>query len=47
MMNSSRGDQVTFAENYPHEDIFMQQARKNGVELGAEDPSPAVGALIG
>jgi predicted O-methyltransferase YrrM len=47
MMNSARGDQVTFAENYPHEDIFMQQARKNGVELGALDPSPAVGALIG
>jgi len=46
MMKSNRGDQVSFAENYPHEDIFMQQARKNGEELGAIDPTPAVGALI-
>ena len=42
----SRGDMVAFAENYPLEDIHMHQARKNGVELGALDPSPAVGALI-
>ena len=47
MVNTSRGDQVTFSENYPQEDIFMQQARKNGEELGISDPSPAVGALIG
>jgi len=43
---NSRGDMVAFAENYPLEDIHMQQARKNGIELGALDPSPAVGALI-
>jgi len=43
---NARGDMVAFAENYPLEDIHMQQARKNGVELGAVDPSPAVGALI-
>ncbi len=43
---NARGDMVAFAENYPLEDIHMQQARKNGVELGALDPSPAVGALI-
>ncbi|MEI6866923.1 MAG: O-methyltransferase [Actinomycetes bacterium] len=41
-----RGDMSAFAEIYPHEDIFMQQARNNGAEVGAIDPSPAVCALL-
>jgi predicted O-methyltransferase YrrM len=35
-----------FAENYAHEDYFMQLARKNGVEVGAVDPTPAVGNFL-
>ena len=35
-----------FAESYPHEDFFMQQARRNGIELGVLDPSIAVAGLI-
>lgn len=35
-----------FAENYVHEDYFMQLARKNGVEVGAVDPTPAVGNFL-
>lgn len=35
-----------FSENYAHEDYFMQLARKNGVEVGAIDPTPAVGNFL-
>lgn len=35
-----------FAEGYAHEDYFMQLARKNGVEVGAIDPTPAVGNFL-
>ena len=45
-MSANRGDPIAFSENYPHEDIFMQQARKNGIDLGADDPTAAVGSLI-
>ena len=43
---SNRGDMSAFAENFPHEDFFMQQARKNGAEIGAPDPTIGVGGLI-
>jgi predicted O-methyltransferase YrrM len=43
---SIRGDSFSFSENYPREDFFMQQARKNGVEVGVSDPSVGVGGLI-
>ena len=42
----NRGDMSAFAENFPHEDFFMQQARKNGVEVGAPDPTVGVGGLL-
>ena len=48
-MNSftpARGDMNAFAEGYAHEDYFMQLARKNGVEVGAIDPTPAVGNFL-
>jgi predicted O-methyltransferase YrrM len=35
-----------FAEGYAHEDYFMHLARKNGVEVGATDPTPAVGNFL-
>ena len=35
-----------FAENYAHEDYFMQLARKNGEEVGVIDPTPAVGNFL-
>jgi len=35
-----------FTEGYAHEDYFMQLARKNGVEVGAIDPTPAVGNFL-
>jgi predicted O-methyltransferase YrrM len=44
-MIGNRGDMSAFAESYVREDIFMQQARTTGEELGALDPSPAVGGL--
>ena len=43
---NNRGDMSAFAENFPHEDFFMQQARKNGAEVGAPDPTVGVGGLI-
>jgi hypothetical protein len=46
MSLTNRGDMFAFAESYPREDIFMQQARNNGVEIGAKDPSAAVGAFL-
>ena len=42
----ARGDMNAFAEGYAHEDYFMQLARKNGVEVGATDPTPAVGNFL-
>ena len=42
----ARGDMNAFAEGYAHEDYFMQLARKNGVEAGATDPTPAVGNFL-
>ena len=45
-MIPNRGDMTAFAEAYVREDIFMQQARGHGAELGIEDPSAAVGGLI-
>ena len=35
-----------FAENYAHEDYFMQLARKNGEEVGVIDPTTAVGNFL-
>ncbi len=35
-----------FAENYAHEDYFMQLARKNGEEVGVIDPTAAVGNFL-
>jgi predicted O-methyltransferase YrrM len=35
-----------FAENFAHEDYFMQQARANGEEVGAADPTPGVGNFL-
>jgi predicted O-methyltransferase YrrM len=43
---SSRGDMSAFAENFAHEDYFMQQARANGEEVGAADPTPGVGNFL-
>jgi predicted O-methyltransferase YrrM len=44
--STPRGDSFAFSENFPHEDFFMQQARKNGIEVAAQDPSVGVGGLI-
>lgn len=35
-----------FAESFTHEDYFMQLARKNGEEVGAVEPTPAVGNFL-
>ena len=35
-----------FAENFAYEDYFMQQARANGEEVGAADPTPGVGNFL-
>lgn len=35
-----------FAEDFAHEDYFMQLARKNGLEVGVIDPTPAVGNFL-
>ena len=43
---SSRGDMSAFAENFAHEDYFMQLARANGEEVGAADPTPGVGNFL-
>lgn len=43
---SNRGDMSAFAEGFPQEDFFMQQARRNGAEVGASDPSVAAASLI-
>ena len=46
MTTSPRGDMFAFSENFPHEDFYMQQARKNGGELGAKDPSTGSAGFI-
>ena len=46
LMIPNRGDMNAFAESYVREDIFMQQARSHGGELGLEDPTAAVGGLL-
>jgi predicted O-methyltransferase YrrM len=43
---SSRGDMSAFAENFAHEEYFVQQARANGEEVGAADPTPGVGNFL-
>ena len=35
-----------FAEDFAHEDYFMQLARKNGLEVVVIDPTPAVGNFL-
>ena len=35
-----------FAETFVQEDYYMQLARKNGEEIGVQDPSPAVGNFL-
>ena len=35
-----------FAESFVQEDYYMQLARKNGEEIGVQDPSPAVGNFL-
>jgi predicted O-methyltransferase YrrM len=42
----ARGDMHSFAESFAHEDYFMQQARRNGQEISASDPTPAVGKFL-
>ncbi|CAB4547035.1 unannotated protein [freshwater metagenome] len=42
----ARGDMNAFAENFAHEDYFMQLARKNGEEVGVVDPTAAVGNFL-
>ena len=42
----ARGDMNAFAEDFAHEDYFMQLARKNGLEVGVIDPTPAVGNFL-
>jgi len=42
----TRGDMNSFAESFAHEDYFMQQARRNGQEISASDPTPAVGKFL-
>ncbi|MTA47356.1 MAG: methyltransferase, partial [Actinobacteria bacterium] len=39
-------DMNAFSENFAHEDYFMQQARANGEEVGASDPTPGVGNFL-
>ena len=46
-MQINRGDMLAYAESYVAEDFYMQQARKNGAEVGAIDPTAAVGSSHG
>jgi len=43
---SPRGDMSSYSESFAHEDYFMQLARSNGQEIGAADPSAAVGNFL-
>ena len=36
----------SFAESFANEDYFMQEARRNGQEISASDPTPAVGKFL-
>jgi predicted O-methyltransferase YrrM len=45
-LTNNRGDMSAFAEGFPQEDFFMQQARRNGIEVGATDPTVATAALL-
>jgi predicted O-methyltransferase YrrM len=45
-ITSGRGDMHAFSERFAHEDYFMQQARANGEEIGAPDPTPGVGNFL-
>jgi predicted O-methyltransferase YrrM len=45
-LSNQRGDMGSYSESYAHENYFMQLARQNGVEVGASDPTPAVGNYI-
>ena len=45
-VTSGRGDMHAFSEGFAHEDYFMQQARANGEEIGAPDPTPGVGNFL-
>lgn len=45
-MQINRGDMLAYAESFVAEDFYMQQARRNGTEVGAIDPTAAVGNLI-
>ena len=42
----ARGDMNSFAESFANEDYFMQEARRNGQEISASDPTPAVGKFL-
>jgi predicted O-methyltransferase YrrM len=42
----ARGDMSAFAESFIHEDYYMQLARKNGEEVGAAEPTAAVGNFL-
>ena len=42
----ARGDMNAFSESFALEDYFMQQARLNGQEVGASDPTAAVGNFL-
>ena len=46
MSISNRNDIFSFVESFPHEDFYMQQARKNGAELGAIDPTAGAAGFI-
>ena len=46
MTLNNRGDMFAFSEGFPHEDFFMQQARKNGAEVATLDPTVGVGGII-
>jgi len=43
---TNRGDMNLYAESFANEDYFMQQARRNGQEIGTSDPTPAVGNFL-
>ena len=45
-VTSGRGDMHAVSESFAHEDYFMQQARANGEEIGAPDPTPGVGNFL-
>ena len=42
----ARGDMNSFSESFANEDYVMQQASRNGQEISASDPTPAVGKFL-